>query len=141
MVYVESGKGSGNSSAGIGLYCLTADKEPRAEVDAAASEKDTAMVLFRDAVAMVDQSPALPHAYRNWRRWKEWNSGFFFQAGSFFAQLVPDDGTVGSTHDHIAPYLMKFTSIKAHQVAETMRAGTKVAVARHSFYDHQQWTR
>ncbi|MDW5941594.1 terminase large subunit domain-containing protein, partial [Klebsiella pneumoniae] len=61
MVYVESGKGSGKSplSAGIGLYCLTADKEPRAEVYAAATKKDQAMVLFRDAVAMVDQSPAL----------------------------------------------------------------------------------
>lgn len=34
MVYVESGKGSGKSplAGGVGLYCLTADKEPRAEI-------------------------------------------------------------------------------------------------------------
>ncbi|EBR0693505.1 phage terminase small subunit P27 family, partial [Salmonella enterica] len=53
MVYVESGKGSGKSplAAGIALYCLVADKEPRAEVYAAATKKDQAMILFRDAVA------------------------------------------------------------------------------------------
>lgn len=41
MVYVESGKGSGKSplSAGVGLYCLVADGEPRAEVYAAATKK------------------------------------------------------------------------------------------------------
>jgi hypothetical protein len=44
---------------GIGLYCLLVDGEVRAEVYAAGSNKDQAMVLFRDAVAMVDQSPAL----------------------------------------------------------------------------------
>ncbi len=41
MAYVESGKGSGKSplAAGIALYCLVADKEPRAEVYAAATKK------------------------------------------------------------------------------------------------------
>ena len=40
-VYVESGKGSGKSplAAGVGLYCMMADKEPRAEVYAAATKK------------------------------------------------------------------------------------------------------
>jgi phage terminase large subunit-like protein len=60
-VYIEIGKGNGKSplAAGIGLYCLVADREPRAEVYAAASKKDQAMILFRDAVAMVKQSPDL----------------------------------------------------------------------------------
>jgi hypothetical protein len=39
----------------MGLYCLTADKEPRAKI-CSGNEKDQAMILFRDAVAMVDQS-------------------------------------------------------------------------------------
>ena len=66
--YDEEGKGNGKSPllAGIGLYCLLADGEARAEVYAAGSKKDQAMVLFRDAVAMVDQSPAL--AARSFRR-------------------------------------------------------------------------
>jgi phage terminase large subunit-like protein len=52
--YIEEGKGNGKSplAAGIGLYCLVADGESRAEVYAAASKRDQAMVLFRDAVAM-----------------------------------------------------------------------------------------
>lgn len=59
--YIEEGKGNGKSpwAAGIGMYCLVADKESRAEVYAAAADKDQAMVLFRDAVAMREQSPAL----------------------------------------------------------------------------------
>ncbi len=59
--YVEEGKGNGKSplAGGIGLYLLTSDGEARAEVYAAATKKDQAMILFRDAVAMVDQSPLL----------------------------------------------------------------------------------
>lgn len=60
-VYVESGKGSGKSplAAGVGLYCLIADNEPRAEVYAAATKMDQARILFNDALAMIDQSPEL----------------------------------------------------------------------------------
>ncbi len=59
--YDEEGKGNGKSplAAGIGLFMLVADNEARAEVYAAASKKDQAQVLFRDAVAMRDQSPLL----------------------------------------------------------------------------------
>jgi hypothetical protein len=60
-VYIEGGKGCGKSplAAGIGLYMLVAYGEARAEVYAAATRRDQAMVLFRDAVAMVQLSPAL----------------------------------------------------------------------------------
>jgi len=59
--YVETAKGSGKTplAAAIGFYMLVADKEQRAEVYAAASDKDQAEVMFRDAVAMYEQSPAL----------------------------------------------------------------------------------
>ena len=59
--YVEQGKGNGKSpfAAGIGLYGLIADGEQRAEIYAAASKREQAMVLFRDARAMVEQSRAL----------------------------------------------------------------------------------
>ncbi|WP_226578206.1 terminase large subunit [Acuticoccus sediminis] len=59
--YDEEGKGNGKSPllAGLGLYGLCVDPEPGAEVYAAASSRDQAMVLFRDAVAMANQSPAL----------------------------------------------------------------------------------
>ena len=59
--YIEEPKGQGKSpmAAGIGMYGLLADGEMRAEIYAAASKKDQAMVLFRDAVAMREQSPQL----------------------------------------------------------------------------------
>ncbi len=45
--YIEEGKGNGKSpwTAGVGMYLLLADGEPRAEIYAAASQKTQAMVL------------------------------------------------------------------------------------------------
>jgi phage terminase large subunit-like protein len=59
--YCETGKGSGKSplGAGIGLYMLTADGERGAECYAAAVTRDQAKIPFRDAVRMVEASPAL----------------------------------------------------------------------------------
>lgn len=59
--YIETAKGSGKSplAAGVGHYMLCADGEARPEIYAAATKKDQAMVLFRDAVAMYQQSPLL----------------------------------------------------------------------------------
>ena len=60
-VYIEAGKGCGKSpmAGGIGLLMLCADGEIRAEVYSAAYNQKQAEVLFRDAVAMVEQSPEL----------------------------------------------------------------------------------
>lgn len=59
--YIEEGKGNGKSpfAAGVGLYGMLADAEPGAEIYPVAAHRDQAMILFRDAVAMVDQSPDL----------------------------------------------------------------------------------
>lgn len=59
--YIETAKGSGKSpmAGGIGLYCMTADKEARSEVYSAATKKDQAQILFQDAVAMYENSPVL----------------------------------------------------------------------------------
>jgi len=59
--YVETGKGSGKSplAAGVGLYCLVADGVSSAEVYAAATIKNQAMILFNDATSMVERSPEL----------------------------------------------------------------------------------
>ncbi|EKC2789588.1 terminase large subunit, partial [Salmonella enterica] len=125
MVYVESGKGSGKSplAAGIALYCLVADKEPRAEVYAAATKKDQAMILFRDAVAMVDQSPALAQRInKSGGAGKEWNLAFL-QTGSFFRPISSDDGQSGP-RPHCA-LIDEIHEHKNNQVVEMMRAGTK----------------
>lgn len=64
--YDEEGKGNGKSPmlAGIGMIGLVKDREARAEIYAAASKLDQAQVLFRDAVAMRDQSPELAKRVR-----------------------------------------------------------------------------
>lgn len=94
--YIEIGKGNGKSplAAGIGLYCLTADNEPRAEVYAAATKKDQAMVLFRDAVAMVDLSPELHSRIVQTGGRAPWNLAFPAQ-NSFFRAISSDDGQSG----------------------------------------------
>lgn len=123
--YVESGKGSGKSplAAGVGLYCLMADREPRAEVYAAATKKDQAMILFRDAVAMVDQSPALlQRIQKSGGAGKEWNLAYL-QAGSFFRPISSDDGQSGP-RPHCA-LIDEIHEHKDNKAVEMMRAGTK----------------
>jgi phage terminase large subunit-like protein len=80
--------------AGMGLYCMLADGEMRAEIYAAGSKKDQAMVLFRDAVAMVEQSPALATRIRKSGINPVWNLADF-ETSSFFKPISDDDGKSG----------------------------------------------
>ena len=59
--YIEIGKGNGKTPllAAVGLYGLTSDGQVAPQIYAAAANRDQAMVMFRDAVRMVDASPAL----------------------------------------------------------------------------------
>lgn len=125
VAYVETGKGSGKSplAAGIGMYGLTADGESRAEIYAAATKKDQAMVLFRDAVAMFQLSPELnsrliPSGVGE----KIWNLAYL-EEGSFFKPISADDGQSGP-RPHIA-LLDEIHEHKTSNVVEMMRAGTK----------------
>lgn len=94
--YIEIGKGNGKSPlmAGIGMWCLLADSEDRAEVYAAASKKEQAMVLFRDAVAMFQQSPALAARLTPSGGNPVWNLADL-KTGSFFRPISSDDGQSG----------------------------------------------
>ena len=94
--YIEIAKGNGKSPlmAGIGMWCLLADGEERAEVYAAASKKEQAMVLFRDAVAMYQQSPALFARLTPSGGNPVWNLADL-RTGSFFRPISSDDGQSG----------------------------------------------
>jgi phage terminase large subunit-like protein len=94
--YIEIGKGNGKSpmAGGVGLYCLTADNEARAEVYSAASTKDQAQILFRDAVAMRDQSPQLTRRIIKYGGLNPWNM-FFPAHDSFFRTISSDDKQSG----------------------------------------------
>jgi len=94
--YIEQGKGNGKSplAAAVGMYCMLADDEARAEVYAAGSKKDQAMVLFRDAVAMVDQSPELAARLVKSGGNPVWNLADP-KTASFFRPISNDDGQSG----------------------------------------------
>lgn len=125
VAYVETAKGSGKSplAAGIGLFGLTADKENRAEVYAAATKKDQAQILFRDAVAMYEQSPDLAaRLAASGSKGKEWNLAYH-ATSSFFRPISADDGQSGPR-----PHMALLDEIHEHKTAtviEMMRAGTK----------------
>lgn len=123
--YIEQGKGNGKSPlvAGIGLKMLVADQEPRAEVYAFATKKDQAQILFRDAVAMVDQSPELDVVVkRSGGKGQEWNLADTATA-SFFRTISSDDAQSGPR-----PHCAIGDEIHEHKsglMVEMMRAGFK----------------
>lgn len=123
--YIETAKGSGKSplAAGIGLYGLMADGEPRAEVYAGATKKDQAMVLFRDAVAMVDHSPALSSRItKSGQGLNVWNLAWVSR-GSFFRPIASDDGQSGPR-----PHISLLDEVHEHKdgyVVEMLKAGQK----------------
>ena len=117
IAYIEQGKGNGKSplAAGIGLYGMVADSEPRAEIYAAATKKDQAMVLFRDAVAMVDQSPALAkRLHKSGRGDQTWNL-FDQKSNSFFRPISADDGQSGPR-----PHVALVDELHEHKTATVM---------------------
>ena len=86
VAYCEGAKGCGKSpiAAGIGIKGLVADGEPRAEIYAAATYRDQAMILFRDACAFYDQSPQLQSRLTSsGTAEKRWNLAYIDE-GSFF---------------------------------------------------------
>ncbi|MEK6788497.1 MAG: terminase TerL endonuclease subunit [Pseudomonadota bacterium] len=125
VAYIETGKGNGKSPmiAGIGIYGLMADGEPRAEIYAGATKKDQAMILFRDAVAMVDQSPLLSrHITKSGGGLNVWNLAYM-RTGSFFRPISADDGQSGPR-----PHIALLDEIHEHRnryVVDMMKAGQK----------------
>lgn len=94
--YIEEGKGNGKSpwAAGIGMYLMLADGEPRAEIYAAASQKTQAAILFKAAVAMVQQSPALSKRLTPSGVNPVWNLADL-KSGSFFRPISTDEAHSG----------------------------------------------
>ena len=102
--YVEVAKGSGKSplAAGVGHLGFVADHEPRAEIYAAATKKDQAMILFRDAVAMRDQSPHLAaRQQKSGVGEKCWNLADHSTA-SWFRPISSDEDSQSGPRPHFA---------------------------------------
>lgn len=128
VAYAETGKGSGKSplAAGIGLKMLCADKEPRAEVYAAATKRDQAAVLFRDAISMYDQSPELQTRLKSTgATGREWNLAHE-ESGSFFRPIATEDTGQGQSGPR--PHCGLLDEVHEHKtnaMVEYLRAGFK----------------
>lgn len=142
IAYLEIGKGNGKSplAAGIGLFMLGPDSEARAEVYAAAAKKDQALVLFRDAVAMVDLSPQIASKVVKSGGSNCWNLAYPGR-GSFFRAISSDDSQSGPR-----PHCALLDEIHEHPddlMVEMMRAGFKfrrqplMVMITNSGYDRQ----
>ena len=96
--YIEQGKGNGKSplAGGIGLYGLTADDEPGAEIYSAGATKDQASILFRDAVKMGRKSPDIEKRLEfSGAEGKEYNIAYL-KKGSFFRPVSRETKRTGS---------------------------------------------
>ena len=127
VAYIETGKGSGKSPlvAGIGLLMMTVDGEARAEVYAAAVKKDQAKVLFRDAVAMVQQSPDLACRVTIGGGQDPVNLAYL-ESGSFFRPISSEDRGRGQSGPR--PHCALLDEVHEHptvSMIEFLRAGTK----------------
>lgn len=126
VAYIETPKGSGKSplAAGIGLKGLVADGEPRAEIYAAATHRDQAKVLFRDALAFFDQSPELnSRLLASGTGDNRWNLAFM-EKGSFFRVISSESKGKSGPRPHMA-LLDEVHEHKDATVIEMLRAGFK----------------
>jgi phage terminase large subunit-like protein len=122
--YLETAKGSGKSplAAGLGLFGLLSDHEPRPEIYAAASSKSQAMVLFRDAVSMVDSSPHLRKRLVKSGGNPVWQLSAPSKGG-FFKPIANDD-TQSGPRPHFA-IIDELHEVKDRYIVDMLEAGFK----------------
>jgi phage terminase large subunit-like protein len=119
--YVEIGKGNGKSPllAGVALFGLVADGEAGAEIYSAATTKEQAKILFRDAENMVAKSPALRKRIQT-----HVNNLSVAATHSFFRPISSEHRGL----DGKRPHIVCVDEVHEHPTAiliEKMRAGTK----------------
>lgn len=119
--YIEMAKGQGKSpvAAGVGLYGLVADGESGAEVYSAATTRDQAGILFRDAKAFAEGSPALMR-----RLTVDKGNIAYPVRNSFFRPVSSEHRGLDGKRPHIA----LIDEVHEHPgplVVNKMRAGTK----------------
>ncbi len=125
--FVEVAKGNGKSplAAGIGHYMLLGTKKLRAEVYSAATDKDQAAILFRDAVAMWERSRALHRRLIPKGAKPVWELQTAQRGLSGFFRPISSDKKGKSG---IRPYCGLIDEVHEHpdnSVIEMLRAGTK----------------
>lgn len=119
--YIEEAKGNGKSphAAGTGLYGLTMDDEPGAQIYAAAVTRDQADIMFSDATKMAAASPDLAE------RLEILGHNIAFHAErSFFRPVSSEGRSLDGKRVHIA-LIDEIHEHRTPVVVNKMRAGTK----------------
>jgi len=95
--YISVARKNGKSTlaAGIGLYLLTTDREPGAEVYSAATKRDQARIVHGEAVRMVKASPPLKKYIQLYR-----DNIFMPGTGSKYEPLGADADTCDGLNIH-----------------------------------------
>ena len=108
VVYEEVPRKNGKSTklAAVGIYCLTADGEPGAEVYAAATRREQARIIFSEAQNMVRKSADLLDIVTVYRMNMNVPSTF-----SKFEPLSSDDRTL----DGLNPHCVLVDELHAHK--------------------------
>jgi phage terminase large subunit-like protein len=121
--FIEVGKGNGKTPllAAIGLYGLMADGQKAPEIYAAAAARDQAMIMFRDAVRMVEASPELDKRIKKSGLEHVYNMAYGL---GFFRPFSREQGARSGTRPHMG----LIDEVHEHPNAEAcakIRAGAK----------------
>ncbi len=119
--YIEEAKGNGKSplAGGIGLYCLAFDDEPGAEIYAAATTREQAGVLFRDARLFAEASESLKEILQIDKHNIAYESG-----NSYFRPVSSEHRGLDGKKPHAA-MLDEIHEHPNDMVVRKMSAGTK----------------
>jgi phage terminase large subunit-like protein len=125
--YCEEGKGNGKSplAGGLGLIGLASDDEAGAEIYAAASKRDQAQVLFRDAVKMVKAAPSLKRRLKLSGGEGRENNIAHLKSGSFFRPVSREAGTTGSGPRPHFVLVDEIHELPNRSIIETLERGFK----------------
>lgn len=120
--YVEIPKKNGKSTiaSGVGLYMLVADGEEGAEIYSAASDRNQASIVHREAINMVENSPELSNAVRINR--STWNIAYP-KSKSFYRSLAskPENNEGFKAHCIIGDELHTWTGEKGRALYDALR--------------------
>ena len=110
QAYVEIPKKNGKSTllSAILIYLLVGDREPGAEVYVAATTKDQAAIIFREASKMVRASPALKSILNV----KEHTKTIVFQQTASFLRVLPHDA---DTVEGVNAHALAIDELHAHR--------------------------
>ncbi len=121
--YIEIGKGNGKTPmlAAIGLYGLLMDGQKAPEIYAAANDRDQAMIMFRDAVRMVDASPELSKRIK--KTGIEHVTNLAYGLG-FFRPFSREQGSKSGTRPHMG-LIDEVHEASNGEIINKIRAGAK----------------